>query len=183
METKDKIRNLAESLIRTKGYNAFSYADLSAPLKVKNAAIHYHFPSKDLLGASVVEEMVHGFQRLTSSWSNQPEAEQLEQFMDIYRNSQQQGMVCLMGSLAPDFETLSPVMQAQLQGMSRVILDWLTTCLEQGRAKGFFQFKGQAADRALLLTSSLISSLLLSRVQQTDLYSRIRQQLLADLLV
>ena len=45
METKDKIRNLAEELIRTKGYNAFSYADLSAPLQIKNAAIHYHFPS------------------------------------------------------------------------------------------------------------------------------------------
>ncbi|MDR6196859.1 TetR/AcrR family transcriptional regulator [Siphonobacter sp. SORGH_AS_0500] len=182
METKDKIRNLAEELIRTKGYNAFSYADLSAPLKIKNAAIHYHFPSKEVLGASVIEEMVLGFQQLSSSWSDQSEKEQIEWFMDIYRNSYEKGMVCLMGSLAPDFETLSPAMQAQIQRMSRVILDWLTACLEQGRTKQVFQFKGEASDRALVLISSLISSLSLSRVQQTDLYSRIRQQLLSDIL-
>ncbi|MBB4046226.1 AcrR family transcriptional regulator [Bacteroides reticulotermitis] len=37
---------MADELIKTIGYNAFSYADISKQLNIKNAAIHYYFPTK-----------------------------------------------------------------------------------------------------------------------------------------
>ncbi len=48
--TRERILELGENFIRTKGYNAFSYQDISSELGVKNAAIHYYFPSKENFG-------------------------------------------------------------------------------------------------------------------------------------
>ena len=52
--SKRTILNLAESLLQDKGFNGFSYAHIASELGVKNAAIHYHFPSKEELGLSVM---------------------------------------------------------------------------------------------------------------------------------
>ena len=38
-----------------RGFHAFSYQDISSALGVRNAAVHYHFRTKVLLVAAVVE--------------------------------------------------------------------------------------------------------------------------------
>jgi len=63
--TREKIIELGESLIRTKGYNAFSYQDISSELGIKNAAIHYYFPSKENLGTSIVKTNIQRFEEMT----------------------------------------------------------------------------------------------------------------------
>ncbi|HEY3475881.1 MAG TPA: TetR/AcrR family transcriptional regulator, partial [Anaerolineales bacterium] len=45
--SKRTILNMAEDLLQYKGFNGFSYAHISSKLGVKNAAIHYHFPTKE----------------------------------------------------------------------------------------------------------------------------------------
>ena len=52
-DTRSEIVRLASELIRSIGYNAFSYTDISQKLHIKNAAIHYYFPSKSDLGVEV----------------------------------------------------------------------------------------------------------------------------------
>ncbi|MBO9155319.1 TetR/AcrR family transcriptional regulator [Chitinophaga sp. GCM10012297] len=180
-ETKDKIVSLADKLIRVKGFNAFSYKDISEPLQVKNAAIHYHFPTKSELGLEVVEKEMRTLAENTAKWKKLPEDEQLSKFCGVFRKHCNQGNVCLMGSLAPDYETLSPEMQEKVQQMASAILSWMTHCLEQGRKHKRFRFKGDAGDRALLVISNLQSSLLLSRVLGPSAFSRISRRLLEDL--
>ncbi|KFJ90149.1 TetR family transcriptional regulator, partial [Pseudomonas sp. 1-7] len=48
----------AENLMRTRGYTAFSYADLSEAVGIRKASIHHHFPTKEDLGAAIVEEYI-----------------------------------------------------------------------------------------------------------------------------
>jgi hypothetical protein len=65
--------------------------------------------------------------------------------------------------------------------MCRSILDWMAACLEKGRAEGRFVFQGTPQDRALLVMSGLLSSLLLSRVLGEDIFDRMIGQLLQDI--
>jgi TetR/AcrR family transcriptional repressor of nem operon len=51
--TADRILDVAERLIQTRGYHAFSYADVSEAVGIRKAGVHYHFPSKDDLGRAV----------------------------------------------------------------------------------------------------------------------------------
>ncbi|MFY0255748.1 TetR/AcrR family transcriptional regulator [Chitinophaga sp. 30R24] len=180
-ETKDKIVFMADKLLRTRGYNAFSYKDIAGPLAIKNAAVHYHFPVKEDLGVAVIAQEIAGFKANTAKWKNLPEQEQLAQLFGVFERYCREGNICLMGSLAPDFETLAPAMQAKVQEMSDNILQWLTNCLEQGRKYKRLHFKGPAEIRALIVISNLQSSLLLSRVMGSTAFHRISTQLLEDL--
>ncbi|PSL43819.1 TetR family transcriptional regulator [Chitinophaga niastensis] len=172
---------MADRLVRTKGFNAFSYKDIAAPLDVKNAAIHYHFPAKSDLGIGVIDNEITKFAASTAKWKKLPEDEQLVKLFDVFRKHNHAGNICLMGSLATDYETLSPEMQQRVHQMGSSILQWLTNCLEQGRKNKRIHFKGTAEARALMIMSNLQSSLLLSRVLGPAAFKKIAAQLLADL--
>ncbi|MCY4123811.1 MAG: TetR/AcrR family transcriptional regulator, partial [Pseudomonas sp.] len=58
LATRDALIQTAEGLMRTKGYAAFSYADLADAVGIRKASIHYHFPTKEDLGIAIVEEYV-----------------------------------------------------------------------------------------------------------------------------
>src|SRR5882672_12243087 len=60
-DTGEQILDLAEALIQTRGYSAFSYQDISDALGIRKASIHYHFPSKTDLGIAVVDRYVERF--------------------------------------------------------------------------------------------------------------------------
>src|SRR5246127_5484918 len=54
---REQILNHAITLIMLRGYNGFSYRDLSELVGVKTSSIHYYFPSKD----DLVLEAVAGY--------------------------------------------------------------------------------------------------------------------------
>jgi len=84
--TKRKILDLTEALLQDKGFNGFSYAHIAAELGVKNAAIHYHFPTKEALGCAVIQRYRDRFQL----WINNSRVkdlspiEKLDWFFGIY---------------------------------------------------------------------------------------------------
>ena len=54
-DTKSAILERAMTLLQTRGFDGFSYKDISEPMGVKNAAIHYHYPSKTDLALAMIE--------------------------------------------------------------------------------------------------------------------------------
>ena len=56
MDRKEQILEVATELVQTRGYSAFSYQDLSKRLGITKASIHYHFPSKEVLGKGVADK-------------------------------------------------------------------------------------------------------------------------------
>lgn len=67
-DTRSEIIRLGSELIRSVGYNSFSYADISKALNIKNAAIHYYFPSKSDLGVEIIKRNLNAFNELTKTW-------------------------------------------------------------------------------------------------------------------
>ena len=61
-DTKSALLAEAEVLIRTQGYAAFSYADLSERVGIRKASIHHHFPTKELLGAALIDAYLERFE-------------------------------------------------------------------------------------------------------------------------
>ena len=180
-DTKDKIVTMADHLIRTQGFNAFSYKDIADPMEIKNAAIHYHFPAKSDLGIGVIDVEIKKFREFAEKWRKLPEDKQVAKLVEVFHRHGTNGFICLMGSLAPDFETFTEPMKAKVQEMGSDIVNWLTTCLENGRANRRFHFEGEAYDRALLLITNLQSSLILSRVLGPSVFNRVSNRILKDL--
>src|ERR671924_785572 len=125
--TKRAIMDLAETFIQEKGFNGFSYAHIAKALDVKNAAIHYHFRSKEELACAVIQRYRDRFQL----WINNSRIkdlspqEKLDWFFGIYANTRaDNGKVCLGGSLETEFNSLSPALQEQTEALTRELLTW-----------------------------------------------------------
>ena len=59
--TSQRILDIAERLVQTRGFNGFSYADIAEALHVTKASLHYHFPAKADLGARLIERYERNF--------------------------------------------------------------------------------------------------------------------------
>lgn len=163
---RERILELGENLIRTKGYNAFSYQDISSELGIKNAAIHYYFPTKENLGTSIVKTNFQRFEETITNMQSRKfdEKKQLETFIKIYIKSHREQKLCIIGSLGSDFYTLGESTRKELNRMTNFIIDWLTDVLKSGKDKKIFSFKSNPKDKAILIFSALVASLQISRI-------------------
>lgn len=175
--TRERILELGEELILNKGYNGFSYQDISTVLGIKNAAVHYYFPSKENLGVSILKTNSQRFDEMVENMQNRDfdEWHQLESFMKIYLKSNRENKICLIGSLGTDINTLSEPMKTELHKMVEHITDWLESILEKGRDKELFSFSGSARDQALYILSSLVAGLQLARILNKSDFKNIHQ--------
>ena len=175
MSTRERILELGENLILTKGYNAFSYQDISSELGIKNAAIHYYFPTKANLGTSIIKTNIQRFEEMVDNMHSRGfnEVQQLDTFIKIYIKSHREQKVCLVGALSPAFDTLNEVTQNELSKMIRLILEWLTNILAAGKQKGIFVFNELPENKATIIFSSLVASLQLSKAVNAIDYKNI----------
>ena len=165
-DTKTEILDLAENLLLDRGFNGFSYADISSVLGIKNAAVHYYFPTKSDLGVAVIQRAKERFTGWTQGerMAGRSAAEKLEAFFRLYLRFLDAGQqVCLGGALETDFKTLPAEMQVETQKFASTFLVWMEGVLEEGRGKRIFSFPGEAKDQAILILSSLQGALQMTR--------------------
>jgi AcrR family transcriptional regulator len=184
--TKRAILDLAETLLQDKGFNGFSYAHIASELGVKNAAVHYHFPTKEDLGCAVVQRYRDRFQL----WINNARVkdlspgDKLNWFFDIYANMRaDHGKVCIAGALEAEFNSIPAALRQQTESLTSELLTWLAATLDEGREAGVFQFNGQPADKAALILSSLQGALQMARALGAEKFQAVIQQHKQDLLV
>jgi TetR/AcrR family transcriptional regulator, transcriptional repressor for nem operon len=184
--TKRAIMDLAETFIQDKGFNGFSYAHIAKELDVKNAAIHYHFPTKEELACAVIQRYRDRFQLWinNSRIKDLSSGEKLDWFFSIYTNTRaDNGKVCLAGSLETEFNSLPAALQAQTEALTRELLTWLQVTLQEGREAGVFHFSGDPASKAALILSSLQGALQMARALGTNKFQMVVEQHKQDLLV
>jgi len=177
-DTRNEIVRLAAELIRSIGYNAFSYTDISQKLHIKNAAIHYYFPSKSDLGVEVIKRNLEEFNYNVEAWKNLDYREQFKKYLTMHDSFINNYWVCIVGSLAPSYDTLPENMQKELQYLVNTILEWLTNLLENGRNANVFTFVESPRTKAFIIHSALLSALQMNKVLRNDVYKSIQEGLM-----
>ncbi len=180
-DTKEEIIKVAEKLIRTRGYNGFSYKDISQPLRMKNAAIHYHFPTKEALGVAVIEDNGKRFRSAVADWSSYNYRDQLYQFIGIYEESNRRGLMCFMGALISSYDTLPVNMQLSLRRVGDEIRNWLKEMLYQGSLKREFRFEETIDEKADQIIAALMASLMIAKMTENDTLSNVKNSIIKSL--
>jgi AcrR family transcriptional regulator len=183
--SKRTILNLAESLLQDKGFNGFSYAHIASELNVKNAAIHYHFPTKEDLSVAVIKRYRERFKL----WINNTRVkdlshdDKLDWFFSIYANFRaDKGKVCLVGSLEAEFNSIPEGLQGEVQALHKEMLDWLKVTLSEGRDAGAFAFNGEPANKAAMIMSTMQGGLQMARALGTKKFHDVIAQIKLDLI-
>lgn len=166
IDTKKQILDIAEDLLLDRGYNGFSYKDISGALNIKNASIHYHFPKKTDLGVTIIQRAIHRFQKWAFyiDGKDLPYTKKLDEFCLLFKKFVEEKQVCLGGALLTDFKTLPEEMQKEAHLFLSNTFQWLENFLAMGRKKGAFNFPGVAKDQALLIIASLQGVIQIVRV-------------------
>ena len=166
-DTKKLILDIAEDLLLDRGYNGFSYKDISTSLNIKNASIHYHFPAKTDLGVAIIQRATKRFERWAGyiDGKDLPYSKKLDEFFLLFKRFVEQNQqICLGGALETDFKTLPEEMQEETRLFISGTLSWLENFLAQGRKKGDFNFPGTAKDQALLIIACVQGVIQIVRV-------------------
>jgi TetR/AcrR family transcriptional repressor of nem operon len=183
-DTREQIMDRAADLLTTKGFNGFSYRDISMPMGVKNAAIHYHFPSKTDLGLALVEQFHHILRSGTAEFMAYG-GKALPQLKGLFSYTQHQvscgNSLCPIGAMSVEFEDLPDEVKKTLKDLHTDTSNWLTRVLETGRAQDEFQFEGDAEARALTMLAALQGARQIARFRGAEVLTDVITQLRTDL--
>lgn len=181
--TADLILDTAERLVQTRGFNGFSYADVSEAVGIQKASLHHHFPTKADLGLALVSRYRRVFlEALAAIESSGDAADRLARYVELYRSVLRKRRMCMCGMLAADVATLPAPMRQGVVDFFAENEAWLTRVLTEGRARRELRFTGSAPSMAAFLVSSLEGAMLVSRGRdQPEYMDEVAELLLASL--
>ena len=180
----------AQLFVQTRGFPAFSYADIAAEVGIRKASIHYYFPTKNDLGREMVARYREEFRRQRCRIELlTPGADQkLQGYAQIFRDMLRSGpdsagvRLCLCGVLVSEWHALSSPVREEVTEFFRENEAWLAGVLDAGRTDGCLHFDGPACVQAQVFLSGLEGAMQTARVyRDVTLYCAIAHQMLGQM--
>ncbi len=181
MSTKSEIIRLGDALVKEKGFNGFSFSDISKKLGIKNASVHYYFPAKSNLGVAIIDDELERLHDAIAEVKDKQPDEQLKKFLSIYVGIKGENNICIVGSFASDLSTLDDDMAAHLKTLVTEILNWVTSILAEGLRIGTFKFETEPRTKALLIITNMLASLQLTRLTEPGDFETIHNTIIKEL--
>ncbi len=164
--TADKLVDEAARLIVDRGYNGFSYADLSERFGIQKASIHHHFPSKVDLVVAVVERGRAGIQgQIAALEAGPPAMERLLGYTGYWERCilDQTSPFCLAGVLAAELPGLPTEIGAAVRGHFADLAQWVEGVLTLGVAQGSMTLEDTPAVEAEIFVAAVYGAMLAAR--------------------
>jgi len=181
MTTREIIIDTADQLIRSNGFNAFSFKDISNKIGIKTASIHYHFPTKTDLGVATIKEHIERFEHYKAELADKSPLLKLKRFLSIYSQIKLENKVCLVGSLATDLNTVDDKIKNELKTFAELVLLWVTEVLTDGKNQGVFEFQNTSRTKALMIITNILAIVQLSRLTNDEDFEIVIEAIIRDL--
>ncbi len=141
--TRENLLEAAEDLVRSRGYSAFSYADLAAAVGITKPSIHHHFPTKEDLGVALVDFYSERFDMHLAAIAEAAVsgAERLRSYAGLYLAGLRDERACLCAMLASDHAAAPERVRLGVAAFMERNLRWLSQVITEGSARGEF-FRG-----------------------------------------
>lgn len=165
--TADKLVDEAKRLIVDRGYNGFSYADLSERFGIRKASIHHHFPSKVDLVVAVVERGRAAIQgQIAALEVCAPIAiEQLYAYTRYWERCilDRSAPFCLAGVLAAELPALPDEIGVAVRGHFNDLKTWVVNVLTLGVAQGSMHLEDTPTVEAEIFLAAVYGAMLTAR--------------------
>ncbi len=166
---QEQILDVAETIVRSRGFNAFSYADIATQLGTSKASLHHHFATKSDLGLHLITRFTGNVLQALSEIDQLHVSSliKLREYARLYEGALEDNQMCLCGMLAAEHETLSDEMQAAINSFFDGHEEWIHKVLVAGAETGELAFSGDAKVHAQSIVSSLQGALLVAKSQRS----------------
>jgi TetR/AcrR family transcriptional repressor of nem operon len=144
---REAILAAARRTAQAHGYGGLNFRDLADEVGIKAASIHYYFPSKADLGATVARRYWEDTAAdLESMLARTPDPLRcLHQYPDIFRKSlESDNRMCLCSFMAAEFDDLPDALKKEVQAFADVNVAWLSRLLSAAAVVGAEESEGRA---------------------------------------
>jgi TetR/AcrR family transcriptional repressor of nem operon len=164
-DTAQRILDVAERLVQSRGFNGISYADIASELSITKASLHYHFPGKAELGEALIVRYTARFadalEKIDGCVSDA--RAKLDAYAGLYAEVLRGKRMCLCGILAAEYETLPQPMRAAVLRFFDDNEVWLADVLARGQTEETLSFDGSPSEAAQTILSGLEGAMLVAR--------------------
>ncbi len=162
-DTKQTIMNVARKMVQGSGYNALSFRDIAMAVGIKAASVHYYFPTKGDLGATLArrytEDMAAHLDALLVRYDD--EASLLRAYTKIFRATLlNDNRMCLYGIMAAEHRDLPIEVRAEVDKFCDVNVNWLVKVLSTKKVR---TDKTKLKQRAMAILAAIEGAQLVSR--------------------
>lgn len=169
MNTKTALLDSAETFVRSRGFDAFSFADLSKEVGIRKASIHHHFPTKADLAKTLVDRYAQSFlARLSEvSTSRGTGADKLRAYLTLYRDALSDGdSLCLCVAFASTPESFDKDVHKSLSAFHEASINWLTDVFETAQKDGSVSHINSPQDDAAATLALVEGAQIMARSKQ-----------------
>lgn len=132
MSMRTTLLDQAERLARSRGFDAFSFADLARHASIAKPSVHHHFATKAALSEALIlryNERIADELTEIAETSGSPRR-CLERFVRLYRDAAQEGQaLCLCVAFSAGRSSLDAPVLAALAAFHTGVLGWLRVAL------------------------------------------------------
>ena len=144
MDMRTTLLDRAEFLARSRGFDAFSFADLARHAKIAKPSVHHHFATKSKLAEALIarysERIADELVEIADTAAS-PRA-CLERFVALYRDAAQDGeTLCLCVSFSAGRDSFDDAVLDALANFHAGVLGWLRAAF---RAKRWHEAEAEA---------------------------------------
>lgn len=177
--TRQQIIDYSANCLRSRGFDGFSYLDISRELGIKKASVHHHFPKKEDLGIALCEWtkdwMIQGLdhfdQRGNSSW------DKLERYLKAaLKHSESDNHLCPLAAFYNDLSKLPEAILVEIKKLDALELNWVKRVIQQGQSDDEFNSDDDAEAMASLFIYSCKGALHHARLHGSQHYFETMQQ-------
>lgn len=183
--TRDKILFEANALMCGKGYFSFSYADLSKIIGITKASIHHHFPTKDILGETVIlESLQKQEQSLTAiDENNKSCVNRIRAYIDLFIESFRNSQLPLCCALSAELDNLPVNMKEKVTIYFDCQVNWLEKTLNEGVDSGEIKSEINIHQAAMMILTLCEGACIVARpVRNEDVFRQSFEQTLTLLI-
>ncbi|WP_158514351.1 TetR/AcrR family transcriptional regulator [Nioella sediminis] len=156
----------AEALARSRGIDAFSYADLAAATGIRKASVHYHFATKADLTLALIED----YAARVADRLNQIEAQSaaasgaLRDFLQLYHDALGTGdSLCLCVAFSAATDSLPEASVTRVEAFRNDVTAWLNAQFDRARQDGSVRALSDPAQEAAALFALVEGAQLVAR--------------------
>lgn len=139
---RDAILDVAERLIRTRGYDQMSIQDVQDELGVSRGAIYHYFDSKAALLEAVVERIGSGIEAVIGRIASDPQLSAVDKLRAVFATAgawKAERRDLMLALLRSWFSDDNVILRERVRTISATRLSpLLTAIVRQGRAEGTF---------------------------------------------
>ncbi|MCW3061188.1 MAG: TetR family transcriptional regulator [Capsulimonas sp.] len=166
-DTANRILDCAQALMVERGYNAFSYADISSVVNITKASIHHHFHTKaDLVKALLLRYRQQVRMGLAHMKSNAPDPlARLQAYVGYWETCirEETNPFCVCALLAAEIPTLPDEVSAEVRGHFVELTHWLQETMEEGSRQNLIHLEKPAPLEAEIFIATVHGAMLAAR--------------------